>query len=220
MYLFLQILVGFSVLFGFSNLIDTAQEDWVNHLAAGSWALSLLFIGCLIVPQKMLSDKYSGIQKFLLTLPVPRSCLLVADAIVWASACMPGFAVSIGLAALRFRIHVNASPWIVVFLLLALIVYMLVGYSLAVWIPPTIVSLATQVIILGAMLFSPITYPAERIPGWANTIHQFLPFTPGANLVREGFFSTGKFPLLDVIVVVAWSAVLLVVVLKGLSRRI
>ena len=218
-YVILQVLVSCSVIFGLSIMADTSQPEWVSHLAAGSWAISLLMIGCVVAPSKMMSNMQDGVQTFLKSLPVPRSCLLFSDALVWTLACMPGFIGSVVLASLRFQLQISVTPLTLCFVALALFVYLMIGYAVAVWIPITLASLVTQVIILGALLFSPISYPADRIPDWAVTAHSILPFTPAANLVREGFFPGQGADPWNVAVVIAWSAVLFALSLRGVGRR-
>ncbi|GAA1347539.1 ABC transporter permease [Falsarthrobacter nasiphocae] len=219
-YLILQMLVSGSVIFGLAIMADTSQAEWTRHLAAGSWALSLMMIGCLVVPTKMASSLLDGFQEFQRTLPIPRPVLLLADATVWSLACLPGFLVSIGLAVLHLGVRPTVDGRTLILVLAALLAYLMIGYSVALWIPPAMAGLVQQVIILGAMLFSPITYPADRIPDWAVVVHSILPFTPAANLVREGFFPTGAGPAwTDLVSVVAWGALFFVLALKGVARR-
>lgn len=36
-----------------------------------------------------------------------------------------------------------------------------IGFALAYWLTPNVVGLATQIIMIGGLLFSPITYPTD-----------------------------------------------------------
>ena len=46
-----------------------------------------------------------------------------------------------------------------------------------------------QGLIFVIMLFAPFSDPASQLPGWARTVHEWLPFEPMAQLVRAGLFS-------------------------------
>ena len=46
------------------------------------------------------------------------------------------------------------------------------------------VQVLTQIVIFLVMLFSPIMYLVEQLPGWLQAIHQVLPLKYMANLSR------------------------------------
>ena len=69
----------------------------------------------------------------------------------------------------------------------------LIGFSLAYWLSANTMALATQIIMIGGLLFSPITYPVDRIPNWLASIYDFLPFVPTSNLIRATLFHLGDF---------------------------
>ena len=60
-----------------------------------------------------------------------------------------------------------------------------VGYSIAHGAPkPQMAQLATQVIVFALMIFSPILYPMEQLPGWLAAVHRVLPVKYMAELSR------------------------------------
>ncbi|WP_407344788.1 hypothetical protein [Pengzhenrongella phosphoraccumulans] len=61
-----------------------------------------------------------------------------------------------------------------------------VGYAMATLLPPSVATLLTQMIIFTVMLFSPVSYPADRLPTRLATAHEFLPVEPMAQLIRAG----------------------------------
>lgn len=72
---------------------------------------------------------------------------------------------------------------------------------------------------IGGLLFSPITFPAERLPGWAVTLHNYLPFTPLGDLIREAAFREGVDQTRQLVVVVAWALIAYVAAYLALQRR-
>lgn len=50
---------------------------------------------------------------------------------------------------------------------------------------PQVTQMVTQVVVFIALMFAPVNYPAERLPGWFATVHDFLPFQYMAQAMRE-----------------------------------
>ena len=94
-----------------------------------------------------------------------------------------------------------------------------IGFCIAYWLPPSAMALATQVIMIGGLLFSPITYPAERLPEWSMYIYNVLPFVPISNLIRSALFLAKSISLSDLIVVVFWAVVAFILSLCALSKK-
>jgi ABC-2 type transport system permease protein len=69
-----------------------------------------------------------------------------------------------------------------------------VGYAMASLLPPMIALLLSQVLVFGVLLFSPINYPAERLPEWMQTIHSILPVQAMGEVIR-GSLAADTFPL-------------------------
>jgi ABC-2 type transport system permease protein len=79
----------------------------------------------------------------------------------------------------------SVSPLLVPAVILVAGCGMFVGYSIAFAVPkPMMVIVITQIIIFLVMMFSPVMYPAEQLPGWLQAIHQVLPIKYMANLMR------------------------------------
>ena len=70
------------------------------------------------------------------------------------------------------------------------------------------------------MPFSPITFPADQLPQWFQTLHEYLPIQAGADLLRAGlasdvFEATSR----DVLVLAVWCVVAMAITLRGLMHR-
>jgi ABC-2 type transport system permease protein len=59
-----------------------------------------------------------------------------------------------------------------------------VGYAIASFVPPMITLLLTNLLLFVALMFSPVNFPAERLPGWLQAAHQILPITAMADVMR------------------------------------
>src|SRR5699024_10785912 len=70
------------------------------------------------------------------------------------------------------------------------------------------------------LLFSPITFPADQLPQWFQLLHDQLPIRPAADLLRAGIAAQSfTAELRDLVVLVAWTALGLVVTARALVRR-
>ena len=86
------------------------------------------------------------------------------------------------------------SPLVVPALLLVALTATSVGYAIASLLPQQIANLLTQVLVVFVLMFSPLNFPAERLPDWLATIHQFLPVQAMGEVIR-GTVASNVFPL-------------------------
>ena len=122
-------------------------------------------------------------------------------------ASVPGVIMGCIASVLRFDINLNITGQSCLIILLTQFTLICIGFCIAYWLPPSAMALATQVIMIGGLLFSPITYPAERLPEWSMYIYNVLPFVPISNLIRSALFLAKSISLSDLIVVVFWAVV-------------
>ena len=86
--------------------------------------------------------------------------------------------------------------------------------------PPMLAQLLTQVLIFVVLLFSPVSYPASRMPEWLQTAHEFLPIEPMAQLVRAGLANASfTVPGRSMVVLGVWVCVSVAAALTALRRR-
>ena len=69
---------------------------------------------------------------------------------------------------------------------------------------PMMAQVITQIMIFAVMLFSPVMYPAERLPGWLQSIHSVFPVQYMADLTRGTLTDLDVNLGLAFIVVGAW----------------
>jgi ABC-2 type transport system permease protein len=60
-----------------------------------------------------------------------------------------------------------------------------IGYGIAYAAKPEVAGVLSQLILLVALMFAPINYPADRLPQWLATADDWLPFAYMAQVVRE-----------------------------------
>ncbi|WP_447589070.1 ABC transporter permease [Microbacterium lacticum] len=214
-----QALFAVAIVYGLALMIPDVDQEAARYLSSGAWTLGIIAVGCVLAPQIMSTSKQEGLLDYQKTLPVPRSAILLADAVVWSLAALPGIAVGMLAAFLRFGLDIHIDLFTIAAILGAQFTAVSIGYAIALWLPISATSLATQVIMIGGLLFSPITFPAERLPEWAVTLHQFLPFTPLGDIIREATFRTGESQVLNIIVVAAWAGAAYLAAYLALRKR-
>jgi ABC-2 type transport system permease protein len=80
--------------------------------------------------------------------------------------------------------------------------------------------LLSQVLVFGVLLFSPVNYPAERMPEWMQTIHSVLPVQAMAEVIRGSLASdTFRLTAGPVLLLAVWCAISLGLSWMTLRRR-
>lgn len=215
----IQVIVALAIVYGFALMVPNIDDELSLYMSSGALTLGIIAVGCVLAPQIISESKQNGIFSYQRTLPVSRNAILIADVIIWGIAGIPGIIMSCFAGILRFDININITVLGVCVVIFALISMILIGFSLAYMLTPSAMTLCTQIIMIVGLLFSPITYPAERLPEWALTIHEFLPFVPVSNLIRSTLFNLEEFRIWDIIVVLIWGIIAYIISLKKLSQK-
>lgn len=217
----IQAMLAAGIVVGFGFIIPNITEATALFLSTGAPAMLLLTIGLVVVPQAVSRMRTDGTFEFMRSLPVPRPLMLLVDLTVWTAIALPGLAIGVLVAQLRYDLDLSINwPLLIVSALLVTVMATAVGYAIAVSIKPMIAQLLSQVLVFFVMLFSPITFPASQLPEWFQSVHQFLPVQAGADMLRAGLASdtytaTGR----DALVLALWCAVAVVITLRALMRR-
>ena len=185
----LQIMLSLGILVGFTYLIPENDADSILFLATGAPTLILIMTGLVILPQQIGTGKAEGYHEFSRSWPVSRVIILLADTALWLLITLPGIVISSLVAYFQYDMAYDISLTIIpVFLLIALTAIG-VGYGIAYLFSPQMTQIITQVIVFGALMFSPINFPVERLPQWLQTIHAFLPIHSMAEVMRASLAS-------------------------------
>lgn len=216
----IQCMLSMGVVIGFSFIIPEVTPDVALYLTTGSMAVSLITVGLVVAPGRQANLKQQGVLDYQRSLPVPRFALLASDATVWILISIPGFFLAFLVASYRFGLEVTMSPLLAPAMLLVIVGTVTIGYSIAYLLRPTLVNMVTNLIIIGALMFAPINYPAERLPDWLAAVHSFLPLQYMAQAIRETIDvpATGV-SWLPFAVLLVWGMFGLLVASRVLTRR-
>ncbi|MGY3779470.1 ABC transporter permease [Isobaculum melis] len=214
-----QAVFAIAIVYGLALLIPEIDAESAVYLSSGAITLGMIAVGCVLAPQIASTSKQNGLFDYQRTLPVSRSSILLADIIIWSVASLPGIMMSCLATVLRFQITIHVTPSSIFTILITQITMICIGFAIAYWLPPNAMALATQIIMIGGLLFSPITYPIARLPEWTTYIYQVLPFVPTSNLIRATLFQSEILDPINLIVVLGWAVVAFIFALMALAKR-
>lgn len=217
----IQIFMSAGLVIGFAFLIPDIDPATALYMSTGIPTIMLLTVGLVLVPSVVSQSKIDGTFGYQRTLPVARPLVFLADLSVWSLVALPGIAVAVLVAELRFDLALSfVWPVLISTAVLVTVTAAAVGYMIAVVLPPMLTNLVTQVLVFFVLLFSPITFVASQLPDWFQTLHEFLPIAPAADLLRAGLASTTyTAEASDLVVVVVWCVLGVGVSMWAMVRR-
>jgi ABC-2 type transport system permease protein len=200
-------LLGVGIVYGFALLLPNIDPTTARYLATGAPTLGLIIMGLTVVPQEVSQAKLTGRYDYIASLPVPRLAPLAADVTFWLVAQLPGTVATLLVASLRFDIHLKVGLSVIPAIVLVALTGASVGYALASLVKPQLAQQITNFLSIGVLLFSPINFPATRLPDVLRAVHRVLPVQYMADVVRGSL--TGDYTVsasLAFAVVAAWCA--------------
>jgi ABC-2 type transport system permease protein len=218
--LVVQIFLSVGIVIGFAFLLPTIDPATALYLSTGAPTLGLITIGMVMAPQLVATAKTEGTFAYNQTLPVPRTAVLGADLTMWLAVGAPGLVLGLLVAVLRFDLTLRVSWLALPAMLLVALTATAVGFAIAYAAAPPITSVLTQLIVFIALMFSPINFPADRLPPWLRAIHQVLPFEYMARAIRDTLttppdgVAVAPFAVLS-----AWCVAGLAVTLRAMTSR-
>jgi ABC-2 type transport system permease protein len=217
-----QVLMAAGLVIGFGFLIPDITPAAALFLSTGVPTVLLLTIGFVLVPNMVSQARLDGTFAYQRALPVPRPLLLLADLTVWSLVALPGIAVAMVIAWLRYDLALAVNwPLLVATAVTITVTATAVGYMIAVALPPALSQLVSQALVFFVLLFSPVSFPTGQLPGWFQAVHDVLPIRPAADLLRAALAS-GTFEVRgrDLAVLLAWCVVGVLVSVRALVRRV
>lgn len=215
-----QVFLAVATILGFGLVIGDPPPEQALYLATGAPTITLVMVGLVMTPQMLSQARTEGSLDWMRTLPVPRGLFLISDLTVWTLIALPGMVLGIVVGVLRYDIRLSLAPWFVPAALLVSLTAAAVGYGMASLLKPTLAMLMTQVLVFVILLFTPVSFPADRMPGWLQAAHAWLPFEPMAQLIRSGLASdVFTVPGRSMVVLLAWSAAAVAGATWALRRR-
>lgn len=215
----IQAMLAAAVVFGASLVVPDLEGRSVVFLATGAPTLTIVTVGLVLVPQRLATKREAGTDEYIWTLPIPRLAYLLADLTVLGATAVPGLVIGLGLAAVRFDFGLDVHPLVVPAFLLVAVTATAIGYAIAYLSPsPWVTTLTTNVVVLGLFLFSPILYPAERLPDAAAALHRLLPAAHMGDAMRATLVGAA-IPWGSMAALGAWCAGALSVTYAVVNRR-
>ncbi len=183
--LVVQMLIGVGTVIGLGYLVPGVTPEMARFLVTGGPTLTLISLGLVLVPQMVGQAKATGSFDYMRSLPVPRMAFLAAELTTWLLVTLPGLALAIYAGSRHYGFDLELSPLLLPAVLLVGLTATTVGYAIAHLAPSVeLVTVITNFIIFCLFLFSPINFPAERLPGWLAELHRFLPVKHAADAIR------------------------------------
>ena len=200
-----QVLLSVATVIGYGLLVGRPAPAQALYLATGAPTVSLVMVGLVMTPQLVVQSRTEGSADWMRTLPVPRELFLAADLLMWTLVALPGVVLGVVAGVLRFHVQLAPTWWLVPTALVVSLTAAAVGYAMAWLLPGQVAQLMSQVLVFVVLLFSPVSFPADRMPGWLQHVHHWLPIEPMAQAVRAGL-APGSFsvPGRSVAVLAAW----------------
>jgi ABC-2 type transport system permease protein len=218
--LVIQIFLSVGIVIGFAFLLPSIDPETALYLSTGAPTLGLITIGMVMAPQMVAQAKTEGTFAYNQTLPVPRTAVLGADITTWLVVGTPGLLLGLLVAVLRFDLTLRVSWLVGPAVLLVALTGTTVGFAIAYAFPPPVTGLVSQLIVFIALMFSPINFPADRLPQWLQAVHRVLPFESMADAIRDTL--TGPpagVALQPFAVLTVWCAAGLAITLRVMTRR-
>lgn len=216
----IQIMIAAGFIYGISFFYPEITPDIAKYLTTGAPTLILLTVGLVMAPQMIAMARTEGTFDYIWSLPVPRMVHIAADATNMFGSTLPGVILAVVLGAFHFNFSLDISPLVIPAVILISMCGTFVGYAVAFAVPkPMMVQVLTQIIVFVVMLFSPVMYPVERLPGWLQAIHQVFPIQYMADLTRGTLTDLEVNLGLAFGVVGAWFLIGFIVTLYVVQRR-
>jgi len=215
-----QLGIAVAFIFGIGYFYPEISPTIAKFLTTGSPTIVLLTVGLVLVPQVIASMRSEGTFDYVWSLPVPRMAHIAADASNMFGTMIPGILLAVILGKFHFGFDLQISWLVVPAVLLIASCATFAGYSLAFAVPkPMMTQVITQLMIFFVMMFSPVMFPSEQLPGWLQAIHHVLPIQYMANLMRGTLTDLPVNLGLSFAVVGAWFAAGFIVTYLMVRRR-
>ncbi|WP_018222645.1 ABC transporter permease [Salinispora pacifica] len=218
--LVVQIFLSVGIVLGFAFLLPQIDSATARYLATGAPTLGLITIGMVMAPQLVATAKTEGTFTYNQTLPVPRTAVVLSEVTTWLVVGAPGLLLGLLVAVLRFDLTLRVSWLAVPAAVLVALAATTVGLAIAYAAAPPVTNMVTQLIVFIALMFSPINFPADRLPEWLQTVHQVLPFQHMAQVVRDSLTAGPEgVSAAPYAVLAAWCALGFAATLHIMTRR-
>ncbi|MGM1057644.1 ABC transporter permease [Saccharothrix sp. Mg75] len=204
----IMVVIALGVAIGFSYLMASPEGGGMLYLATGAPTIVLIMTALVTVPMQNAGAKMTGYMDFVKSLPVSRKLFLIADVGIWAMVTVPAIAISVFVAHLIFEPGYAISWTIIPAFVLMVLSCFAIGYGYSFVIPAEPAMALSQLIAFISLMFSPINFPIERLPGWVQAVHEVLPIYHMAEVMRASLaHTTFEAQPISYIILGAWTVV-------------
>ena len=197
--------------FVFGGAIHAGGVSYVDYLVPGYVATIVLFTGGGVAVA-VAEDRADGFTDRLLSLPVPRYALVAGRTLAdfATNAWSIVFTSALGFA-FGFRLSGSIAGALIALSLCLLygIVFTVVFIVIGLYAPNVQAAQGLSMVAFILAFLSATYVPATSMPGWLQPFSRYQPITPMVGAVRSALLGSGH----DMVLALAWSAVILVVFL-------
>jgi ABC transporter DrrB family efflux protein len=197
----------FSFRYVFGGAIHAGGISYVNYLVPGYVATIVLFTGGGIAVA-VADDRGQGFTDRLLSLPIPRSSLVLGRALADFTTNTWSILFTVGLGfAFGFRLGGSASDGLIAFGLCLVygLVFTMVFIVIGLISPNPQTAQGISIVAFILAFLSSTYVPATTMPGWLQPFAKHQPITPMVNAVRSTLLGSPS----DIGLALIWSAALL-----------
>lgn len=216
-----QLLTGVGFVVGMGLLVPGLDGVAATYLVTGVAAITVVLLGLAVAPQLVAQQKTADTYDFRFSLPVPRTAAASAWYVVNLLVAVPTAIVTLLAGLWRYDIDLDVSLAIVPAVAMSVFTATMLGYAIGHAIErPMVTNMIAMLLIFGLLGFSPIIYPAERLPDWLATAHEWLPFESLATVIRAALApdlvgAVGR----PYLVLAAWAAGSMALAVAAVGRR-
>ena len=216
----IQGLFSLGIVIGYPLLFPQIDARTILFIATAAPSITLITMGLVAVPQQVAQARTEGTLDYMRSLPIPRVVYLLADLTVQLLIVLPGVIFGVLVATWRFNLPIDVSPWVVPAVILVVLTATSAGYAMASLLPPLIANLMSQVLVVLVFMFSPLQFPADRLPDWLAAIHRVLPIQAMGEVMR-GTLAPAEFPVSagSFVLLGAWCVITFGISWRVLARR-
>ena len=217
-----QVVIATGTGVGLGFLVSDVDQRAGSYIATGAFLLNLFIISTVMVPSVISEQKHTGALDYMWSLPAPRLAHPLAELVVWSSAALPGMLVSLLVMSFRFDLDLRFGPLLVPTVVLTVLTATAVGTAIGLRSKSQqATNLLTNALLMLVLLFSPVNFPGDRLPGWLQAIHEVLPIAAMADMVRGGLLVGYEADLArDLVTLGAWCAVALTLTIRSVNRTV
>ena len=174
---------------GYPLLFPQIDARTILFIATAAPSITLITMGLVAVPQQVAQARTEGTLDYMRSLPIPRVVYLLADLTVQLLVVLPGVIFGVLVATWRFNLPIEVSPLVVPAVILVVLTATSAGYAMASVLPPLIANLMSQVLVVLVFMFSPLQFPADRLPDLLRCTHDRTPLGYSEFAVNTGIGS-------------------------------